>query len=55
MVYYCQRQKEEVTMFKPCTGCKSKMACKKAGKCLAKRKVPQKKPATKAKRQYKRK
>lgn len=49
------KKRQELYMFKPCAGCKTKMACKKAGKCLAKRKAPQKKPATTAKRQYKRK
>jgi len=30
---------EEQVMFKPCAGCKTKMKCKKAGKCLGKMKA----------------
>lgn len=40
----------------PCKGCPTPAKCKKAGKCLKSgKKAPQKKPATTAKRQYKRK
>lgn len=34
-------------MFKPCAGCKTKMKCKKAGKCLGKMKAAPKKKAKK--------
>lgn len=34
-------------MFKPCAGCKTKMKCKKAGKCMGKKAAPKKRAAKK--------